>query len=205
MRKRIEERDATAAGNNMAEVLAELRAIRQVLRGPAMFDREEAAAYLIISPATLDHLTDVGRLKAVEIDGETRWLRDALDAYLQLRAIRDGLAAQTADVLCKEDAAAYLTISTATLERLTSAGKLKSVKVSEGRVRLDSKSAGRIPPDARSTIGLQLPARDLPDHLKPIVIVNPHCAFRLFAGSAFSPSEGNRSTAPARSWRRAFP
>lgn len=37
-------------------------------------------------------------------------------------------------MLNRENAAAYLGISTATLERLTAAGKLRSIRVSEGRV-----------------------------------------------------------------------
>ena len=44
------------------------------------------------------------------------------------------LAAHGAAVLNREAAARYLGISTATLERLTSAGKLRSIRVSEGRV-----------------------------------------------------------------------
>jgi excisionase family DNA binding protein len=56
------------------------------------------------------------------------------DVVFELRAIRAALAAHGAAVLNREGAAAYLGISTATLERLTSAGKLASVRVSEGRV-----------------------------------------------------------------------
>lgn len=56
------------------------------------------------------------------------------DVLAELRAIRQALGAQTAAVLCREAAATYLGISTATLERLTSAGKVRSIRVSEGRV-----------------------------------------------------------------------
>jgi excisionase family DNA binding protein len=52
----------------------------------------------------------------------------------ELRAIRRALSAQTAAVLGRDEAAAYISVSTATLDRLTSAGKLRSVRVSEGRV-----------------------------------------------------------------------
>jgi excisionase family DNA binding protein len=52
----------------------------------------------------------------------------------ELRAIRQALNTQGAGALDREAAAAYIAVSTATLERLTAAGKLKSIRVSEGRV-----------------------------------------------------------------------
>jgi excisionase family DNA binding protein len=56
------------------------------------------------------------------------------DAILdELRTIRELLSEQSAAALGREAAARYLQISKATLERLTSAGKVKSVMVSAGR------------------------------------------------------------------------
>jgi len=56
------------------------------------------------------------------------------DAILgELRLIRELLSEQSAAALGREAAARYLDVSTATLERLTSAGKVKSVMVSAGR------------------------------------------------------------------------
>lgn len=52
----------------------------------------------------------------------------------ELRAIRHSLDSHGAAVLNREAAATYLGISTATLERLTSKGIIRSIKVSEGRV-----------------------------------------------------------------------
>jgi excisionase family DNA binding protein len=51
----------------------------------------------------------------------------------ELRTIRELLSAQSAAALGRDAAARYLDVSTATLERLTSAGKVKSVMVSAGR------------------------------------------------------------------------
>ena len=51
-----------------------------------------------------------------------------------LTEIRDLLAEQSAGALGRKAAARFLGISTSTLDRLTNAGKLKSVRVSEGRV-----------------------------------------------------------------------
>lgn len=59
---------------------------------------------------------------------------DFAEVLKELRAIRQALFAGTAAVLNREAAAAYIGLSTATLERLTSAGKLKSIKISDGRV-----------------------------------------------------------------------
>jgi predicted DNA-binding transcriptional regulator AlpA len=56
------------------------------------------------------------------------------EVLTELRAIRNALAAQGAAVLNREAAALYVGVSTATLDRLTSAGKLRSIRVSEGRV-----------------------------------------------------------------------
>jgi hypothetical protein len=56
------------------------------------------------------------------------------DVLGELRAMRQAIGAQSAAVLNREGAATYLAISTATLDRLTSAGKLHSIRVSEGRV-----------------------------------------------------------------------
>jgi hypothetical protein len=56
------------------------------------------------------------------------------DAILhELRTIRELLSAQSAAALGRDAAARFLDISTATLERLTSAGKVRSVLVSAGR------------------------------------------------------------------------
>lgn len=58
-----------------------------------------------------------------------------LSAVLKaLTDIRNILGDQSAAALCRDAASRYLGISTATLDRLTSAGKLKSVRVSQGRV-----------------------------------------------------------------------
>ena len=75
----------TASGNNLGEVLSELRAIRQALaaQGAAVLAREAAAAYLTLSTATLERLTSKGKLRSVKIsDGRVGWTRKALDAYL---------------------------------------------------------------------------------------------------------------------------
>lgn len=51
----------------------------------------------------------------------------------ELRSIRELMSVQAAAALGREAAARYLDVSTATLERLTSSGKVKSVMVSAGR------------------------------------------------------------------------
>lgn len=59
---------------------------------------------------------------------------DPQAAMLQeLRTIRELLSAQSAAALGREAAARFLDISAATLDRLTSAGKIQSVMVSAGR------------------------------------------------------------------------
>ena len=60
--------------------------------------------------------------------------KSSVDAILaELRTIRAMLSDQSAAALGREAAARFLDVSTATLERLTSAGKVKSVMVSAGR------------------------------------------------------------------------
>jgi excisionase family DNA binding protein len=51
----------------------------------------------------------------------------------ELRSIRELLSAQSAAALGRDAAARFLAVSVSTLDRLTSAGKVKSVMVSEGR------------------------------------------------------------------------
>lgn len=59
---------------------------------------------------------------------------DLGDVVRELQALRAVLGEQSAGALGREAAANFLGISTATLDRLTSAGKIRSVRVSEGRV-----------------------------------------------------------------------
>jgi hypothetical protein len=56
------------------------------------------------------------------------------DVIRALRRVRDALAERSAAALGREAAAHYIGVSVATLDRLTSAGKIKSVRVSEARV-----------------------------------------------------------------------
>jgi phage host-nuclease inhibitor protein Gam len=56
------------------------------------------------------------------------------DLLRALRRIEARLSEQSAAALGRESAANFLGVSTATLDRLTNAGKVKSVRVSEGRV-----------------------------------------------------------------------
>jgi hypothetical protein len=58
----------------------------------------------------------------------------SFDAVLEeLRKIRELLSMRTAAPFGRDAAARFLDVSVATLDRLTSAGKVKSVMVSEGR------------------------------------------------------------------------
>ena len=56
------------------------------------------------------------------------------EVLAELRLIRQQLGTQAAAVLNREAAAVYIGVSTATLERLTAAAKLRTIRVSEGRV-----------------------------------------------------------------------
>jgi excisionase family DNA binding protein len=65
------------------------------------------------------------------VDAEQIDLGDVLSALERIERL---LAEQSSAALGRDAAARYLGVSVATLDRLTSAGKLKSVRVSVGRV-----------------------------------------------------------------------
>jgi hypothetical protein len=78
--------DASGHGApTLAEVVGELRAIRQALtvQGAGALGREAAAAYIAVSTATLERLTAAGKLKSIHVsEGRVAWRRQGLDAYL---------------------------------------------------------------------------------------------------------------------------
>ena len=74
---------------------------------------------------------EAGGATASAADNQPATTGDLLRA---LRRIEARLAEQSAAALGREPAASFIGVSAATLDRLTSAGKVKSVRVSEGRV-----------------------------------------------------------------------
>lgn len=71
---------------NRNTLMSELREIRRLLsaNGAGALNRELAANYLSVSPATLDRLTAGGKLRSVQVSqGRVAWRRADLDGYLE--------------------------------------------------------------------------------------------------------------------------
>ena len=92
---------------------------------PETLRREEAAAYLGVSTRMLDRYVSEGLIQRLKIGTRTAFRPVDLDAYL---SDRETQAAQLSDVLSRQQAANYLSISTRMLDKLASNGELPKVK-----------------------------------------------------------------------------